>query len=256
VHWCGPTAADYDSVVVGVGVAAHGEVHGFGIPRTSFVGRDADVVRVADLLEEFRLVTVTGPGGVGKTRLAGAVAEVVAGRFADGVWLAELAVTSDPRLIPDLVAEALGLQLAPGVGLADVLARRQLLVVLDNCEHVLDAAATLCESLLGAADDVRVLATSREALGVAGESRYRLGPLRLPVLGGEASALRNAAPCRGWNRGMVHRSVLARLAQRGKQPDHMPGAPGGRRRCTHGTGGARSAPGTGPGSSRPVHGEP
>ena len=159
------------------------------------MGRVADVVKVAGLLSEHRLVTVLGPGGVGKTRLAGAVAQEVAGRFADGVWLAELAATLDPGLIPDLVAEALGLQLAPGAGLAEVLGRRQLLVVLDNCEHVLDAAAGLCDSLLAAADDVRVLATSREPLRVAGEARYRLAPLRVPgpddadIGGSEAVAL-------------------------------------------------------------------
>jgi predicted ATPase/DNA-binding CsgD family transcriptional regulator len=177
--------------VVGGGVP--GAVHGFGVPRTSLVGRAADVAKVADLLAEHRLVTVTGPGGVGKTRLAAAVAAEIAGRFADGAWLAELAATLDPSLIPGAVAEALGLQLAPGVGLPDVLGRRQLLVVLDNCEHVIEAAASLCESLLAAADDVRVLATSREPLAVAGESRYRLGPLRLPVLDPDAPALPDGA---------------------------------------------------------------
>jgi len=156
------------------------------------VGRAAEVSKVADLLDKHELVTVTGPGGVGKTRLAGAVAEQVAGRFADGVWIAELAATLDPGLVPNVVAEALGLQLAPGVALADVLGRRQLLVVLDNCEHVLDAAASLCESLLAAADEVRVLATSREPLGVAGESRYRLGPLQLPAPENQAAVLRKA----------------------------------------------------------------
>jgi predicted ATPase/DNA-binding CsgD family transcriptional regulator len=192
VHWCGPRTADYDSGVERLGGGAPGQVRTFGVPRTSFVGRGADVVKVVSLLSEHRLVTVTGPGGVGKTRLASAVAQEVAGRFADGAWLAELAACSDPGLIPGLVADALGLQLAPGVGLADLLARRQLLVVLDNCEHVLDAAATFCESLLAAADDVRVLATSREPLGVAGESRYRLGPLRLPELDDDSAAPPNA----------------------------------------------------------------
>jgi predicted ATPase len=185
LYWCGSVAADYDSGVVGGGAA--GTVHGFGVPRTSFVGRAADVAKVAELLAEHRLVTVTGPGGVGKTRLAGAVAAEVADRFADGVWLAELAATLDASLVPGAVADALGLQLAPGVGLLNALSRQQLLVVLDNCEHVLDAVASLCESLLAAADDVRVLVTSREALGVTGEARYRLGPLRLPVLDNPAA---------------------------------------------------------------------
>jgi predicted ATPase len=129
-------------------------------------------------------VTVTGPGGVGKTRLAGEVARRVAGRFADGVWLAELAGVSEPVLVSAAVAVALGVRQAPGMSALDsvaaVLARRQVLLVLDNCEHVLAAVAELCGALLPVADDARILATSREPVGVAGESRYRLAPLGLP----------------------------------------------------------------------------
>ena len=108
----------------------------------------------------------------------------MAGRFADGVWLAELAPVRDPALVPAVVAAALGVREQPGLpaagALARVLARQQLLLVLDNCEHVIGAAAELCAGLLAACDDVRVLATSREPLRVAGEARYRLGPLTLP----------------------------------------------------------------------------
>jgi predicted ATPase/DNA-binding CsgD family transcriptional regulator len=161
-----------------------GVVHGFTTPRTSFVGRAAELSTVIGLLAQHRLVTITGPGGVGKTRLADAVTRAVADQFADGVWLAELGPVTDPGLVAGAVADAIGLRLGPGVALADVLGRRQLLVVLDNCEHVLDAAASLCESLLAAADDVQVLATSREPLGLAGEARFRLAPLALPVLQG------------------------------------------------------------------------
>ena len=129
-------------------------------------------------------MTVTGPGGAGKTRLAGEVAGQVAGRFADGVWLAELAPVRDPAQVPAAVAAALGVREQPGMpaaeALARVLARQQLLLVLDNCEHVIGAAAALCAGLLVACDDVRVLATSREPLRVAGEARYRLAPLTLP----------------------------------------------------------------------------
>ena len=136
------------------------------------------------LLEEQRLVTVTGPGGVGKTRLAGQVARAVAGRFADGAWLAELAPAQDPAQVPGVVAAALGVREQPGVPVAEavarVLARQQLLLVLDNCEHLIGAAAQLCAGLLAACDDIRVLATSREPLAVAGEARYRLGPLSVP----------------------------------------------------------------------------
>ena len=163
---------------------AAGGVHGFAPALTSFIGRDGPVREVAGLLGEYRLVTVTGPGGSGKTRLAGEVAPLVADRFADGVWLAELAAVTDPALVASAVAAALGVREQPGVPAAGVLARalarRQLLLVLDNCEHVIAAAAGLCAGLLVACDDVRVLATSREALRVAGEARYRLAPLAVP----------------------------------------------------------------------------
>jgi predicted ATPase/DNA-binding CsgD family transcriptional regulator len=159
-------------------------MHGFPAALTSFVGRAAVVDEVAGRLGEYRLVTVTGPGGSGKTRLAGEVARRVAGEFADGVWLAELGAVRDPAQVPAVVAAALGVRDLPAVAAADALARalarRQLLLVLDNCEHVIGAAAELCGRLLLGADDVRVLATSREALRVAGEVRYRLAPLTLP----------------------------------------------------------------------------
>jgi non-specific serine/threonine protein kinase len=159
-------------------------MHGFPAALTSFVGRAAVVDEVAGRIGQYRLVTVTGPGGAGKTRLAGEVATQVAGRFADGVWLAELAAVRDPAQVTAAVAAALGIRDLPAAAEADVLAhvlaRRQLLLVLDNCEHVIGAAAELCGRLLLGADDVRVLATSREALRISGEARYRLGPLGLP----------------------------------------------------------------------------
>jgi predicted ATPase/DNA-binding CsgD family transcriptional regulator/tetratricopeptide (TPR) repeat protein len=165
------------------GTAAVG-VRGFPVVLTSLVGREQAVREVAGLLEGYRLVTVTGPGGVGKTRLAGAVARRVAGGFADGVWLAELAPVAHLEQVPVAVAVALGVREQAGVPAAEavarVLARRQLLVVLDNCEHVIGAAAALCAGLLQACDDVRVLATSREPLRIAGEAAYRLAPLPVP----------------------------------------------------------------------------
>ncbi|HEV3289007.1 MAG TPA: hypothetical protein VG123_08440, partial [Streptosporangiaceae bacterium] len=172
--------------------------HGFTAALTSFVGRAAEAAELAGLVDEYRLVTVTGPGGVGKSRLASELAWRVAGRFADGVWLVELASVQEPALVPSAVGVALGVRQAPGVSLAvadslAVLAQRQLLVVLDNCEHLLGAAAELCAGLLPAADDVRILATSREPLGVAGEARFRLGPLGLPGPDEEAGALRSEA---------------------------------------------------------------
>jgi predicted ATPase/DNA-binding CsgD family transcriptional regulator len=168
---------------------------------TRFIGRADAVDDVAKMLREQRLVTVTGTGGVGKTRLAAEVARRVADEFADGVWLAELAAIADPDpdAVPAAVAAALEIQLpsgAPAVeSLAGLLARRQLLLVLDNCEHVLAGAAALCAAVLAVADDVRILATSREPIGVAGESRYRLAPLALPTPGelGEISSCDSAA---------------------------------------------------------------
>jgi len=163
---------------------APGSLHGFPASLTSFVGRAQDTHLIAARLAECRLVTLTGPGGAGKTRLAGEVAKQVAGRFADGVWLAELAAVRDPGEVPAAVAAALGIHDLPVVAAADALARalarRQLLLVLDNCEQVIGAAAEVSGRLLLGADDVRVLATSREPLRIAGEVRYRLGPLTLP----------------------------------------------------------------------------
>ena len=177
------TRADPDAPTAGV--------YGFGAPLTSFVGRAAEVAELSVMLEKHRLVTVTGPGGVGKTRVAAEVARRTADRFADGVWLAELATGSDPALVPAAVCSALGVSQVPGAAVTDVLvtalARQQLLLVLDNCEHVLAAVQELCERLLSAADDLRILATSREPIGVPGEARYRLPPLGLPAPGGPAS---------------------------------------------------------------------
>jgi predicted ATPase len=178
------------------GMAAGG-MHGFSPALTSFVGRAGEVEEVAGLLNDYRLVTVTGPGGVGKTRLAGEVAGRVAGRFADGVWLVELAAVPEPALVPAAVAAVLGVPQARGAPVADVLAgvlaRQQLLLVLDNCEHVIGAVAEMCGALLPAADDVRILATSREPVGVAGEARYRLPPLGLPGPGVHPEAGRSEA---------------------------------------------------------------
>jgi len=171
----------------GVGQSAvvpAGGVHGFPVVLTSFIGRAEPVCEVVGLLAGQRLVTVTGPGGSGKTRLAAEVARRMAGEFADGAWLVELAPVADAAQVAAVVAAALGVRDQPGVpaggAVARVLARQQLLLVLDNCEHVIGAAAELCAGLLAACDDVRVLATSREPLRVAGEARYRLAPLAVP----------------------------------------------------------------------------
>jgi non-specific serine/threonine protein kinase len=177
--------------------AAAGGLHGFPAALTSFIGRAEPLRAVADLLSDRRLVTVTGPGGAGKTRLAGQVARQVAGQFADGAWLVELAQVTDPAQLAAVVAAVLGVREQPGLpaaeALAQALARQQLLLVLDNCEHVTGAAAALCAGLLAACDDVRVLATSREPLLVAGEARYRLPSLALPDLDDLAEAVKAEA---------------------------------------------------------------
>ena len=191
---CTPAAARAYGTGVGRAAAATeaGGLHGFPAALTSFVGREGPVGEVAGLVAECRLVTVTGPGGAGKTRLADQVARRVAGGFADGAWLAELAPVRDAGQVPAAVAAALGVREQPGVPVAAVLARalarQQLLLVLDNSEHVIGAAAGLCAGLLAAADDVRILATSREPLAVAGEARYRLAALALPDLEDLAAA--------------------------------------------------------------------
>jgi predicted ATPase/class 3 adenylate cyclase len=153
------------------------------VQLTSFVGRDDDMARVAKALDEARLVTLTGVGGVGKTRLAIQVGAELLPRFPHGVWLCELAATNDPDLLGQVLVAALGVQPRPGRSLAesvcDYLSGRQALIILDNCEHLLDAAAGIAQGILLAAPGVRVLATSREPLGVAGERVLGVPSLRV-----------------------------------------------------------------------------
>ena len=150
---------------------------------TSFVGRGPQLAEVRKLLAEDRLVTLTGAGGVGKTRLAVEVASQLAAEYADGVWYVDLAPITDHELVPLTVARALGLPDQPGRSTMDNLLRfvrdRQMLVVLDNCEHLLDASAELLVALLSGADRLTWLATSREAIGVAGEVSWRVPSLSL-----------------------------------------------------------------------------
>lgn len=154
---------------------------------TSFVGRKSDVSEVKQLLTRARLVTLTGVGGVGKTRLAVQTAAGLSRAFPDGVWLVELAGLQDPALVAHTVLEALGVHDETGRKPAEVLAEhlreRRLLVVLDNCEHVLDACATLAHDLLRAAPGLRLLATSRERLALAAEHLWPVSPLPLPEPG-------------------------------------------------------------------------
>ncbi len=147
---------------------------------TELIGRDSDIAELSDLLDRHRLVTLTGTGGVGKTRLALAVAADAGPRFPDGCWLVELAAVADPAEVARAVALAVGAPVTDMRGLARYLGERRMLMVLDNCEHLLDAGAALVETVLGAGPEPVVLATSREQLGITGEVAYRVRSLTVP----------------------------------------------------------------------------
>ncbi len=163
---------------------------------TRMIGRDDAVKALVARLSRERLVTIVGAGGIGKTTVAVAVAERLIASYEHGVWLVDLAPLADPRLVPTAVATVLGLEIRGGNALPDLVAKlrdRRTLLLLDNCEHVIDAAASLTAAILSGAPGVNVLATSREPLEVAGEREYRLGPLGSPrasdgLTAGEAAA--------------------------------------------------------------------
>jgi predicted ATPase len=151
---------------------------------TSFIGREREAERVKQLLETTRLLTLSGVGGSGKTRLALEVARSLVGVCPDGVWLVELAPLSDPELVPKAVASTLGLPEQPNrqltETLVDALRSKRVLLVLDNCEHLVEGCARLAEALLSTCPGLRILATSRETLGAAGEVVWRVPPLSWP----------------------------------------------------------------------------
>ncbi len=152
---------------------------------SELIGREAELAELTDLIAAHRLVTLTGTGGIGKTRLALEVARRRLPEFPDGVWLAELAPLSDPELIPVAIVTALGLEIGSSVAtperVAAALGAKRLLLVLDNCEHVINVAARMAEALLHANSAVRVLATSREPLRAEGEYLCRISPLAVPA---------------------------------------------------------------------------
>ncbi|MGV0810862.1 AAA family ATPase [Mycolicibacterium boenickei] len=152
------------------------------VPTTSFIGREAAVSGLVDAVAAHRLVTLIGVGGVGKTRLAHEVGARLANWFRDGVWLIELAAVADPRALPDAVAAALGTMQQPGLtvaqSIADALAGQTRLLIFDNCEHVLDAAAELIDTILTASETVKILATSREGLRAADEQLWPVPSLK------------------------------------------------------------------------------
>lgn len=154
------------------------------IQLTSFIGREREMKEVKELLTQTRLLTLTGSGGCGKTRLALQVAADLLEDYPDGVWFVDLSVLADSALVPSTVAVTLGIHEEPGrpalATLAEVLKPRTLLLILDNCEHLVGACAQLAETLLRTCPNLRILATSREALGIAGEVAWRVPSLSLP----------------------------------------------------------------------------
>ena len=160
--------------------------HNLPTELSSFVGREKELPEVRRLCSNNRLLTLTGSGGCGKTRLALAAASELVEKFDDGVWMVELASLAEPSLVPQAVAFTLGVRERPvnslTEALSDYLRTRNLLLILDNCEHLIEACAELVEALLRSCPELRVLATSREALGITGEIAWPVPSLSLPDL--------------------------------------------------------------------------
>jgi predicted ATPase/class 3 adenylate cyclase len=151
---------------------------------TSFVGRDQELAEVEKLIRGARLVTLTGVGGAGKTRLSLQVAAGLSAEYADGVWFVELAAVTDPDMVAAQAADSLGVQEHPGQPIMETLlthlSAKASLLVIDNCEHVISSAADLAEAILQRSPDTRIIATSRELLGVGGEVAYGMRSMALP----------------------------------------------------------------------------
>jgi predicted ATPase/DNA-binding SARP family transcriptional activator len=165
------------------------------VQLTSFVGREAELTEVVHLLQTTRLLTLTGPGGTGKTRLALEAATKVVDIYPQGVWLVELAPLADPTLVTQTIATTLGVREQPGRplldALLDFLRAKTVLLLLDNCEHLIETCAQLAENLLHVAPALTVVASSREPFVIAGETAYRVPPLTLPD--GHAASLNTLA---------------------------------------------------------------
>lgn len=155
------------------------------IQLTTFIGRETQLAEIKRLLETARLLTLTGVGGTGKTRLALQVAAELLEDFTDSAWLVQLAPLADPALVPNEVASALGIREVAGISFLDLLKEylknRSLLLVIDNCEHLIEACGQLADTLLHAAPYLKILATSREALGIAGETTFPVPSLLCPA---------------------------------------------------------------------------
>jgi DNA-binding winged helix-turn-helix (wHTH) protein len=171
-------------------------VHNLPVAITRMIGREEAVAALVSRPLHQRLVTIVGPGGIGKTTVGLAVAERMIAGYEHGVWQVDLAPLGDPRLVPSAVATVLDLEIRAEDPLPSLIAGlrdKRMLLVLDNCAHVIDAAATLSAAVLNGAPGVSILATSREPLGVAGEHEYRLGPLSIPQTSSGLTAAEAAA---------------------------------------------------------------
>ncbi len=160
--------------------------HNLPPQMTSFIGREKEIAEVKQALSEHHLVTLTGSGGAGKTRLSLQVAADLLDQFPSGTWFVELAPITDPNLIPQTILSAADMQIQQGRSaldsLADFLREKTSLLVLDNCEHLIEACAKLADTLLNAAPNLKILASSREALGVKGEQAWHVPSLSIPDL--------------------------------------------------------------------------
>jgi predicted ATPase/DNA-binding winged helix-turn-helix (wHTH) protein len=182
------SAGENQSVDTGMRAAAHDadpSLTNLPQPVSALIGRDTEVDEVSNLIRTGRFVTLTGIGGIGKTRLALAVGHRLLPQFPDGAWLAEFSPLSDPSLVPATIAASVGLELGGGElsaqRVAQALGDRRLLMVLDTCEHVIDAAAAMAEAVLRAGSACHVIATSREPLRAEGERLYPVPPLAVPT---------------------------------------------------------------------------
>ncbi|TMJ74387.1 MAG: hypothetical protein E6G73_09425 [Alphaproteobacteria bacterium] len=175
---------------------ASAAAHNLPLAMTRMIGREEVVATLVSRVSRERVLTIVGPGGIGKTTVALAVAERIISDYEHGVWLIDLSPLGDPRLVPSAVATVLGLEVRtdnPLPGLIAALRDRRMLLLLDNCEHVIDAAASLAAAILGGARDVSILLTTREPLGIPGEHVYRVGPLSTPQHSARVTAAETAA---------------------------------------------------------------
>lgn len=158
--------------------------HNLPVQSNRFIGRNREIGDVERLADQARMITLTGSGGVGKTRLALQAAQLALGKFPDGIWYVELAPLSDPALLPEAAAVALGVREKPNASFSEAIVEylrtKELLLILDNCEHLIEASSRLCDSILRGTPKVKLLTTSREPLGIPGEITYRVPSLAVP----------------------------------------------------------------------------